>query len=222
MGKSYSEKVKSRSGKPNRSRHRSRPSSGDREEQPPFPFLPVIVIGVIIVLIAAGVLLYFYQGDNGSDDENTTTNGNGNTNNDNEPTGDGPGSILLDTTAGSEIFLDQYKGKVVVLDMFATWCQPCKTQMGELAELKTRFSTSELVILSVGTDLSESLQLITEFKTQEGADWTFAKSNEDFNIEFPATSIPPMFILDKQGNIAEQHVGVTSADILESDILSLL
>lgn len=220
MGKSYSEKVKNRSNRPKRKSNRS--SSINKEEKPPFPFLPVIVIGVIIILIITGIFLYTNQDGDGPGSENTTTNGNDNTNNDQEPTGDGPGSILLNTTTGGQIFLDQYKGKVVILDMFATWCQPCQVQMVELEELESRFSPSELVILSIGADLSESMQLISDFKVQEGADWTFAKSNQDFNNRFPATSIPTMYVLDKEGNIAETHVGVTDADILESDVLSLL
>jgi len=94
--------------------------------------------------------------------------------------------------------------------------------MVELEKLESRFSSSEIVILSVGVDLSESMELITDFKADEGADWSFAKSNTEFNSEFPASSIPTLYILDKEGNIAQTRVGVTDADVLESDVLGEL
>ncbi len=217
MGKSYSDKVKSRSNKHKASNY-DRPKRKNRSvEKPPFPFAPVIVIGIILTLIAVSVVMYANR-----PDSNDNIIINDNDNNNDTPTGSGTGSIILDTTDGGKIFLDQYKGKVIVLDLFATWCGPCKTQMEELDILKTRFSFGEMVILSVGVDLSESMGLITEFKRDEGATWTFARSSPEFNSAFPSSSIPTLYILDKDGNMGKTHVGVTGASILESDIRSLL
>jgi thiol-disulfide isomerase/thioredoxin len=221
MGKSYTDKVKSRSNR-ERNINKNRRTYKNDQDKPPFPFLPVALIAVITILIVSGVVAYTSQPDgNGSnDDVNDTPNNNGN----NGPqTGNtGPGEILLESTSGTDIFLDQYKGKVIVLDMFATWCAPCKTQMVELEKLETRFSPSEIVILSVGADLSESIQLISEFQVEEGANWPFARSTTSFNSAFPASSIPTIYILDKDGDISQTRVGVTGADILESDIRALL
>ena len=220
MGKSYSDKVKNRSSKQKaRKNNYDRPKRKDRSvEKPPFPFAPVIVIGIVLILITVSVMMYTQKSDSNDNDNIIINNDDDNNGNDDTPTGSGTGSIILDTTDGRQVFLDQYKGKVVVLDLFATWCGPCKTQMEELDILKTKFYSSEMVILSVGVDLSESMGLLTEFKKDEGATWTFARSNSEFNSVFPSSSIPTLYILDKDGNMGKTHVGVTSASILEDDV----
>lgn len=225
MGRAYADKVKSRSGDGKRASTPRRGSGkgSKKEERPPFPLAPFVVMGVILVLIVAGLVMYAI--DQNGDESGTTTEGNDDNGGGGAPqsSGDGPGSILLDSVDdGGQIFLDQYKGKVVVIDMFATWCGPCRTQMGELSDLSSRFSPSDLVILSVDADLSENMDQVRELRTQVGASWTFAMSNSDFNSVFPASSIPTMFILDREGNVVEKHVGVTSADVLESEIDSHL
>jgi thiol-disulfide isomerase/thioredoxin len=189
-----------------------------------FPLLPFVVIGLIVVLIIAGLVMYSLDED-GSEDENgiINYNGNGNGNDvDNDDPQPSANSILLDTTDGDQIFLEQYKGKVVILDMFATWCNPCKIQMPELQELQAEFLPSELVILSIDADLSESMSLIREFKEEEGADWTFATSNPEFNSKFPASSIPTIYVLDTNGNVANTFVGVTQSEELIDEVNSLI
>lgn len=219
MGKSYSEKVRNRS--KTKKRSNDRPSS-KKTDDPKFPILPFAVIGVIVVLIIAGTVMYAM-------DQRETDDGDGviqsNDNEDDNDVDDGPDPsnyIMLDTTDGSQIYLEQYRGKVVVLDMFATWCSPCKIQMTELKELQAEFLPSELVILSVDADPSESMDLIREFKAEEGADWPFAAANADFNSKFPASSIPTMYVIDPNGNVAETYVGVTDSDILVNEVQSLI
>lgn len=224
MGKSYSEKVRSRNARQTRERSKSTSKSKKDDDKPPFPVFPMTVLGIIIMLIVSGVVLYALDSSQGDSDGGGVNDNNGDNNNDDNGNDDvvTRGEIRLDSTDGSEVYLDRYKGKVIVLDMFATWCNPCKIQMEELDELESRFSSSELVILSVGADLGETLAQLREFEKQEGATWPFARSTQAFNQEFPASSIPTLYILDTQGNTAHKHVGVTDADTLESDIRPLL
>ncbi len=218
MGKSYSEKVRSRNSHQRRER---RPARSVNEEKPPFPFLPMTVIGIIVILMASGIVMYALNSDedNSGGVSNEDTNGN---NNDNLPKTVPRGEIRIGSTDGSEIYLDSYKGKVIILDMFATWCGPCKTQMEELDKLTSRFSPGQIVILSVGADLDETMAQIREFENDEGATWPFARSNSDFNREFPASSIPTLYVLGPEGQTVKKHVGVTDADILESEIRTFL
>jgi thiol-disulfide isomerase/thioredoxin len=224
MGKSYSEKIKSRNAHQKRERIEPKGKSKKNEEQPPFPVFPMTVLGIIIMLIVSGVVLYALDSSQDDSDTGDVNDNNGGNNNDSNGNDDvvTRGEIRLDSTDGSDVYLDKYKGKVIVLDMFATWCNPCRIQMEELDELDSRFSSNELVILSVGADLGETLAQLREFEKEEGATWPFARSTQAFNQEFPASSIPTLYILDTLGNTAHKHVGVTDADTLESDIRPLL
>ena len=222
MGKSYSDKVRSRNAR--QKRERTRPSKKQRkdDQKPPFPVLPMTVLGIIIILIISGVVLYALDSNRDDPENDGVNNNNGGNNGNGDDIVIPRGEIKLDSTDGSEIYLDRYKGKVIVLDMFATWCNPCKYQMEELDDLESRFSTSELVIISVGADLRETLSQLREFEMEEGATWPFVRSTQAFNQEFPATSIPTLYVLDTEGNTAHKHVGLTEADTLEPEIRALL
>ena len=94
--------------------------------------------------------------------------------------------------------------------------------MEELDKLKSRFPDNQLVILSVGADLGETLAQLREFEKEEGATWPFARSSQSFNQEFPATSIPTLYLLDTSGGTAQKFVGLTDANTLESEVRALL
>jgi thiol-disulfide isomerase/thioredoxin len=220
MGKSYAEKVKAKQNKgskTNRSRGRSVEKKNERHNK--FPIAPVVVIVVLISLIITSIVLYQIQNyDNGNENP---SNGNGEI----DTPDDLPAysKIGLESIDGGIISLDQYKGKVVIIDMFATWCVPCATQIGELTDLQSMFSGSEMVILSVDTDLRETKADVMEFMNDHPqADWTFALSGQEFNSNFPASSIPTLYILDKDLKIAHTEVGVTSAGTLEDKVEQLL
>jgi cytochrome c-type biogenesis protein len=221
MGKSYSEKVRSRNARKGNERNSRVQKAKTEEEKPSFPVLPMVVLAIVGLLMVSGFVMYALDTDEDSEGSNNEDSPDDN-NNDNIRDEVPRGEIRIDSTQGSEIFLDQYKGKVVVLDMFATWCNPCRMQMEELDELQTRFSPNELVILSVGADLGETLAQLREFEKEEGATWPFARSSQLFNQAFPAGSIPTLYLLDTNGGTAEKFVGVTDADTLESEVRSLL
>ncbi|MEA3559254.1 MAG: TlpA disulfide reductase family protein [Candidatus Thermoplasmatota archaeon] len=214
MGKSYSDKVKGRGKKRSSGKSRRRSGSRKQEEKVKFPVAPVVVIGIVVALIILAAVLYQF---NNSDEEGGTGSINNGENND---PGTGPAylGIGLESTSNGIIHLEDHKGKVVVLDMFATWCGPCKTQIVELGKLDARYGASDLVILSVDVDQRESLGQVSDFKREHGAGWDFAMSNDAFTGHFPATSIPTLYILDRDGNLVDKHVGLIDANELENEI----
>ncbi len=214
MGRSYKSKA--------RQRKRSSPVAGKapevREERA--ALLPLAVMAVIILLVGGSA--YLYLSNQGSDTADGTDEDDNVQNDPGTGVQTGPLSIPLENIEGGTFKLSELKGRVVVLDMMATWCGPCKLQMEELRELRSTFSPSLVEIVSVGVDLSESATLLRGFKTDENADWPFAASNQAFNDAFPAGSIPTLYILDRNGKVAKTHVGVTELDILSAEVTSLL
>ncbi|MBN1539260.1 MAG: TlpA family protein disulfide reductase [Candidatus Thermoplasmatota archaeon] len=220
MGRSYSEKMRARQRAVPKSQVSGRPVKKENKNKEGFPFVPVAVISVVLMLIFSTVVLYFLQ--NSDEDEDP---GDGHDPNGDDDTADVLPQLLIgiETVDRGVITLKEHIGKVVVIDMFATWCSPCRQQMYELVDLRSRFAGSQVVIISVDADLSETLSQIRDFKEgYPGADWTFAASNADLNSYFPASSIPTMFILDGNGRTAATHVGLTSADDIASEIEDLL
>jgi thiol-disulfide isomerase/thioredoxin len=222
MGKSYADKVKTRQKKNSNRRTSPKRTMKDDPRKDKFPLAPVLVLVVVISLIIATIVVYQVQNSNDGDDG---PNGGNNGGNGGGPSSDLPmySSIRIENVNGGLFSLDQYKGKMIVLDMFATWCDPCADQMVELQKLRSVYSENEVVILSVDVDLRETTNDVLKFRSDfPGANWVFGMSNSEFNKFFPAASIPTMYILNKEQNIVETEVGVTSSESLQVKINSHL
>jgi thiol-disulfide isomerase/thioredoxin len=117
---------------------------------------------------------------------------------------------LLDGTTRE---LKDYRGKVVIMDLWATWCQPCQYQMLELRKAYSNYSRDELEILSINTDSREDIVKIQDFLDQfeyygYSLEWIFAKELDDLSEYNLAGSIPKLCIFDKDGTIYLEHSGL--------------
>jgi thiol-disulfide isomerase/thioredoxin len=201
----------------NRSSQRKEGRSGGNGEERA-TLLPLVVIAVIVLVL--GGALYLYISSQGSDGDDTSD--------ENGDDGQGPGEqtdplyISLENIDGGSMRMVDLNGRVIVLDLMATWCGPCKVQMEELRQLRDAVSPVQVEIVSVGVDLSESAALLRSFKAEEEAQWPFLMSNQDFNDAFPARSIPTLYILDRSGGVAKTHVGVTDSEVLRTEVTFLL
>ncbi|MBN2599948.1 MAG: TlpA family protein disulfide reductase [Candidatus Thermoplasmatota archaeon] len=129
-------------------------------------------------------------------------------------TGDDFSFVTLD---GETKHLNDYYGKVVVLDCMAVNCQPCIYQMFELKKIKENYSSNDVAILSIdvwvsnGETASMLQEMITAFETQANLtlNWTFGLDDLEGTIEnsYASEGVPALYIYDKKGNIYYSHVG---------------
>ena len=123
---------------------------------------------------------------------------------------------------GSPVSLQSLRGRVVVLDLFATWCGPCRTQMGELQQVYAHYNASEVVILSIDVDESETQSQVREFRSDYGAQWTFCTDTDSVGARYDAQYIPTLAIIDTAGNLSHLGSGVERANDLIAMIDPLL
>jgi len=115
----------------------------------------------------------------------------------------------------------EFRGKIVVIDCFATWCGPCKEEIPHLAKIANNYSNSEVVVISVGS-LGDSELGLRQFKKKYNMDWLVARDTVGVFNKYDVQAIPTIVILDQNGNIHYKHVGLVEASLLSSKINELL
>jgi len=131
--------------------------------------------------------------------------------------------FTLTDVNGANFSLGNFKGKVVVLDFFATWCGPCKTQMPHLSQICDKYNISKVVVISISVDpRSDTVEKLKQFALDNDMTWIVARDTAGVTKNYGVTAIPTLFIVDWNGIIRYAHVGVTSASKLLNEIDTLL
>ncbi len=120
------------------------------------------------------------------------------------------------------VSLSSYKGKVVILDFWATWCVPCKAEIPGFIELQKKYGSRGLQV--VGLSVDDSLNTAKKYAIEMKMNYPvlLAEGREDILKAYdPIPSIPVSVVIDRQGRIAARHEGIASTDVFEKEILPL-
>jgi peroxiredoxin len=132
-------------------------------------------------------------------------------------------SFRLSDTNGKKVSLDDYKGRVVMLEFFATWCPPCHMSAPEINAVYKKYKDKKFVVLAVSVDRgSDAIENVNAFIKQY--DIGFPVLMDDGNVarNYGVTGIPTSFIIDKKGKLISRHAGLVYADMLSKEIEPLL
>jgi thiol-disulfide isomerase/thioredoxin len=121
----------------------------------------------------------------------------------------------------TDVSFSEFRGRIVVIDCFATWCGPCVEEIPHLIEIANNYDNSEVVVVSVGSSSDSEIGL-RQFKKDHNMDWSVARDTVGVFDEYGIEAIPTIVILDQIGNIHYKHVGLIEASLLSSKINELL
>ena len=130
---------------------------------------------------------------------------------------------FTEAVSGSEISMKGLKGKVVVIDFWATWCGPCVAEMPKMKKLYAEYKDKGVEFIGVSLDQKEGgLDKLKEFVKKEGISWPQYFQGDGWNSKFSASwginSIPSVFVVDPDGKVSS----VEARGKLESMIPELL
>ena len=132
-----------------------------------------------------------------------------------------PDFTLLDIY-GDEKKLSDFKGKVVILDFWATWCPPCRDLIPNFIELYNEYRDEGLEIIGVTMDWNAD-RVAGPFALENGIDYTILLGNRNISDLYGGISaIPTTFVLDREGGIRKKYIGYREKDLFEEDIKELL
>ncbi len=116
--------------------------------------------------------------------------------------------FVLKDISGNKVQLSQYRGKIVVLEFWATWCPPCKATIPELIAIQNKYGARGLVVLGVSIDEGESLQSkLSEFSKGHKINYPLLLGDENVSKSYGVFSIPATFLIGRDQKIIAAYKG---------------
>jgi peroxiredoxin len=132
-----------------------------------------------------------------------------------------PGFALKDLK-GNTLRLENLKGKVVLLNFFATWCAPCREEIPDFVRLYKKYKDQGFEIVGISLDM-EGVSLLTPFARQYGINYPILLGTREVVVAYGGIKgIPTSFFVDRNGIVAEHFVGMRPPHVLERSVLELL
>jgi peroxiredoxin len=121
--------------------------------------------------------------------------------------GDAAVNVTLQDLDGKTVSLSQFKGKVVMLNFWATWCPPCREEMPSMDALYQKFKgNADFVMLLVSID--EDAETVRDFMKRNNYTMpVYHDPNKEAGAAYGITGVPETFLIDKKGVIAEKVIG---------------
>ena len=122
---------------------------------------------------------------------------------------------------GKPISLDEFKGKIVLLNFWATWCGPCRAEIPDLIELQNKYK-DQFAIVALATDEDDPV-LVKKFSQKAGINYRVGMSSDELRVKYGGIpALPTSFVIDTQGRVVQKHVGLNDPSIYELEVRALL
>ena len=136
--------------------------------------------------------------------------------------GDAAPAWELKDVNGNPVKLADFKGKVVILDFWATWCPPCRAEIPHFIALQDKYRKQGLVVVGVSVD-EGGAAVVSSFVKANKVNYPIVMGNMDVAQLYGATEgIPTTFVIDRKGDIIAKHLGFTDPDVFEKEVKAAL
>ena len=137
--------------------------------------------------------------------------------------GAAPLDFTLKDMHGTNVRLTDYKGKVILMNFWATWCGPCKTEIPAFNQLYDQYKDQGLIVLGVSTDDEpEALRAYAETMKMTYPVLVGLSKEEILDAWGPIYAIPTSFFVGRDGSICGKHMGPATKEEFEREIKALL
>jgi len=139
-----------------------------------------------------------------------------------ENTRNAAADFALKDADGKTVKLADYKGKVVLLNFWATWCAPCKVEIPWFIEFEKQYKSEGFSVLGVSMD-EEGWKAVKPYLEKSKVNYRMVMGDDAMAQKYGGIeSLPTSFVIDRQGRIAATHVGLVERADYEGEIRELL
>ncbi len=123
---------------------------------------------------------------------------------------------------GDVVQLSDYRGQVVLLNFWATWCGPCKLEIPWFVEFEKQYKDSDFSVLGISMD-EGGWEVVRPYLERTKVNYRVLMGDDEVAMLYGGVdSLPTTFLIDRDGKIASVHIGLVSKSDYESDINALL
>lgn len=132
-----------------------------------------------------------------------------------------PNGTFASLNDGSEASLEDFRGQWVLVNFWASWCEPCKAESPALERLQRRYGGDRFTVLGIATrDVSgDSREFVREFGLSYPQ---YRDGDGSLSRDWGTTGVPESFLVDPDGILRAKHPGAVDEDVIERRFVSLL
>lgn len=167
-------------------------------------------IKIAVLILGIGFIYYYAIWDNGMSPAMAAV--------ENKPA---PNFKLKDID-GKDVKLSDYKGKVVIVDFWATWCVPCKKEIPDFIDLQNKYEKQGFTFIGISVD-EDGAKVVKPFYKEMKMNYPVLLMDNKIQEQFGGIrGYPTTFLIDQNGKIIKKYFGTTEKKVFEDDIKSLL
>jgi peroxiredoxin len=130
--------------------------------------------------------------------------------------------FALKDSSGATVKLSDYRGKVVLLNFWATWCGPCKVEIPWFMSFERQYKDKDFAVLGVAMD-DDGWKSVKPYVDDKKINYRVVIGSEETSLMYGnVESLPTTFVIDRTGKIASMHIGLVSKITYEEEIARLL
>ena len=131
--------------------------------------------------------------------------------------------FALQTLDGKAVRLSDYKGQVVLINFWATWCPPCVREIPRLVRVSETYRDQGLVVLGINTTFQDDRGKVAQFVRDQGISYpVLLDETGEVGQIYPARLMPTTYLIDRSGRIVHTKVGEVDEATLSEQVLALL
>ncbi len=129
-------------------------------------------------------------------------------------------AFTVRTIDDRELSLSSLRGKVTIVNFWATWCPPCRAEIPDLIALQDKYR-DQLQIIGISED-EDGPGVVRKYVAEHGINYPVAMTSPEFEKLFPGiAALPTSFVIDREGRLVQKHVGMLNARTTEQETRAL-